>query len=71
MGINPWTGVYDPGPDPDVQVCKAETATGTNVNRVVCRSVEEADSEQKAARDWRSRNGVDPTSSHNPFDRRR
>ena len=75
MGINPWTGAYDPGPDPDEQVCRPETATGTNINRVVCRSREEADNEVKDARNWRMRNGADPTVggvhlSTDPFARR-
>jgi hypothetical protein len=43
-----------------VPICAEETATGTNINRVVCRTREQADDEKTTARDWRSRSGRDP-----------
>jgi hypothetical protein len=50
----------DTDEDSEPVVCGAETSTGTNINRVVCRKQADVDNDRRAARDWRSRNGADP-----------
>lgn len=61
IALGTSSSASDTGADSDRQVCKPEVSTGTNINRVVCRSQSEVNDEQRAARDWRSRNGATPT----------
>ena len=75
IALGSSNSAMDSEAEAEIPVCGAETATGTNINRVVCRTRSDVDSQQKAARDWRSRNGADPTrngthTNRDPFQRR-
>jgi hypothetical protein len=58
LGSSP--GASDTGEESEQLVCAPETLTGTNINRMVCRSRSDIENDKKAARDFRSRSGIDP-----------